>query len=56
MFTPKTLSFLKSLKRNNKREWFHARKDQFEEHCRTPMIAVIERLAKDLVREMRGSW
>ena len=48
MFTPKTLSFLKSLKRNNKREWFHARKDQFEEHCRTPMIAVIERLAVDM--------
>ena len=30
MLTPKTLSFLRSLKRNNKREWFHARKDQFE--------------------------
>ena len=25
MFTPKTLSFLRSLKRNNKREWFHER-------------------------------
>jgi uncharacterized protein (TIGR02453 family) len=48
MFTPKTLSFLKSLKRNNKREWFHARKDQFEEHCRVPMIAVVERLAVDM--------
>ncbi len=48
MFTPKTLSFLKSLKRNNKREWFHARKDQFEAHCRAPMVAVIERLAVDM--------
>lgn len=48
MFTPKTLSFLKSLKRNNKREWFHARRDQFEEHCRAPMVEVIERLAIDM--------
>ena len=48
MFTPKTLLFLKSLKRNNKREWFHARQDQFEEHCRTPMVEVIERLAVDM--------
>jgi len=48
MFTSKTLSFLRSLKRNNRREWFHARKDQYEQHCRQPMIAVIERLATDL--------
>jgi len=48
MFTPKTLSFLRSLKRNNRREWFHARKDQFEAHCRAPMTAIIERLAVDM--------
>ena len=48
MFTSKTLSFLRSLKRNNKREWFHARKDQYEQHCRQPMVAVIERMAVDL--------
>ncbi len=48
MFTPKTLSFLRSLKRNNKREWFHARKDQFESHCRMPMIEIVERLAVDM--------
>lgn len=48
MFTSKTLSFLRSLKRNNRREWFHARKDQYEQHCKQPMIAVIERLADDL--------
>ena len=48
MFTPKTLSFLRSLKRNNKREWFHARKAQFEAHCRAPMIEIVERLAVDL--------
>ena len=48
MFTSKTLSFLRSLKRNNKREWFHERKSQYELHCRGPMIATIERLANDL--------
>src|SRR5688572_31134513 len=48
MFTSKTLSFLRSLKRNNHREWFHERKSQYETHCRRPMITVIERLAGDL--------
>lgn len=48
MFTAKTLSFLRSLQRNRqKREWFHARKDQYEQHCRGPMIEVVERLAED---------
>lgn len=48
MFTPKTLSFLRSLKRNNKREWFHAHRDRFEADCRAPMVEVVERLALDL--------
>lgn len=46
-FTSKTLSFLRSLKRNNNREWFKARQDQYETHVRGPMIAVVERLADD---------
>ena len=44
-FTPKSLSSLRSLKRNNDREWFRARKDDYERHVRAPMVAVIERLA-----------
>ena len=48
MFTPKTLSFLRSLKRNkSNREWFHERKDQYQLHCRGPMIDVVGRLAED---------
>jgi uncharacterized protein (TIGR02453 family) len=48
MFTPKTLSFLRSLKRNrNQREWFHERKDQYQLHCRGPIVEVVERLAED---------
>ncbi len=49
-FTPKSLSFLRSLKRNNDREWFRARKDDYERHLRAPMVAVIERLAVDFGR------
>jgi uncharacterized protein (TIGR02453 family) len=46
-FTAKTLSFLRSLKRNNDREWFRARKDQYEQHVRRPMIELLARLARD---------
>jgi uncharacterized protein (TIGR02453 family) len=46
-FTRKTLSFLRSLKRNNNREWFRARRDQYDTHVHEPMVAVIERLAED---------
>ncbi len=47
-FSPKALSFLRALKRNNKREWFKARKDQYDALLRAPMIEIIERLAIDL--------
>ena len=46
-FSPSALAFLRALKRNNDREWFKARKDRYEEQLRTPMIALIERLAGD---------
>jgi len=46
-FTPKSLSFLRSLKRHNDREWFRERKDQYEEHLKAPMLAVIAQLAQD---------
>ena len=46
-FSRKTLSFLRSLKRNNDREWFRARRDQYDAHVHAPMVAVIERLAQD---------
>jgi uncharacterized protein (TIGR02453 family) len=47
MFTAKTISFLRALKRNNDREWFRARKADYESHVRGPMIEVLERLAVD---------
>ena len=47
-FSPKALSFLRALKRHNDREWFRARKDQYELLLRAPMIGLIQRLAGDL--------
>lgn len=47
MFTNKTLSFLRALKRNNDREWFRAHKTDYEHHVRGPMIQVLARLATD---------
>lgn len=49
-FSPKTLAFLRALKRHNDRAWFKARRDQYEAHVRAPMIAVVERLAIDFQR------
>ena len=48
-FDPKALTFLRALKRNNDREWFRARKEQYERLLREPMIHFIERLASDFV-------
>jgi uncharacterized protein (TIGR02453 family) len=45
---PATLKFLRALKRNNRREWFQPRKDQYDAEVRAPMLALIERLAVDL--------
>jgi uncharacterized protein (TIGR02453 family) len=47
MFTPKTLAFLRALKRNNDRDWFRARKAEYERDVREPMIELLARLARD---------
>jgi uncharacterized protein (TIGR02453 family) len=46
-FTPKTLSFLRALKKNNDRAWFHAHRAEYETDVRGPMVAVVEQLAAD---------
>ena len=48
-FTDRTVKFLRALKRNNRREWFNARKDDYDAYVRQPMIATIERLAVDFL-------
>jgi uncharacterized protein (TIGR02453 family) len=54
MFTAKTLSVLRAMKRNNDREWFHAHRAEYEQHVRGPMMAVVERLARDLGPDAPG--
>lgn len=49
-FTGKTLAFLRALKRNNDREWFRARKAEYEQHVRGPMVVLLDQLAPDLHR------
>jgi uncharacterized protein (TIGR02453 family) len=49
-FGPDALAFLRSLARNNRREWFQARKDRYDEVVRGPMVAFVDRLAEDLAQ------
>jgi uncharacterized protein (TIGR02453 family) len=49
-FSAESLRFLRALKRNNDREWFRARRDQYDRVVRGPMIEVIEQLALDFRR------
>src|SRR5262245_6741537 len=44
------LNFLKSLKRNNNRDWFLENRPAYEESVRLPMIELIEALGKELAR------
>ena len=43
-FPPEALTFLRSLKRNNKREWFQPRKHVYDEKVRGPMMELVETL------------
>ena len=47
-FSKDTLAFLTRLKRNNRREWFNAHRDDYEAHVKAPMIAILDRLASDM--------
>ena len=48
LFSSKTLSFLRSLKRHNDRQWFKANKARYEIHVRQPMITFVDRMESDL--------
>ena len=43
-FRPAALTFLRSLKRNNTREWFLAHRDAYEAEVRAPLVALVEEL------------
>ena len=47
-FSPEAVKFLRSLKRNNDREWFQPRKEIYERLWRAPMIALVTALQEDM--------
>ena len=47
-FGEEALRFLRGLKRNNRREWFEARREIYERELKEPMLALIERLTEGM--------
>lgn len=47
-FTPDLFRFLARLKRNNNREWFHARKDEYRKYALEPALQFISDFARPL--------
>ena len=43
-FRPEALTYLRGLKKNNRREWFEARREEFVREVSNPMKALIEEL------------
>ena len=48
-FSPEALTFLRGLKRNNRREWFQPRKEIFETLLKTPMVQLVEAINAELL-------
>lgn len=48
-FSPDALAFLRSLKRNNRREWFQRRKEIFETKLKAPMVQLVEAINAELL-------
>jgi uncharacterized protein (TIGR02453 family) len=46
-FPRQAVTFLRALARNNNREWFQARKGDYETRVRAPMVSIIEQLDRD---------
>jgi uncharacterized protein (TIGR02453 family) len=44
------VTFFKSLKRNNRREWFQPRKHLFDQHVKEPMIELVTALNSDFAK------
>ena len=44
------IAFLRALKKNNNREWFTPRKDEFEEKVRQPMLSLVEAVHKEMLK------
>ncbi|HTV06955.1 MAG TPA: DUF2461 domain-containing protein [Acidobacteriaceae bacterium] len=48
-FSKEGVDFLRKLKRNNRREWFEARRDLYERELKQPMLALIEQLLRGMM-------
>jgi len=53
-FTEKSLKFLRDLKRNNRREWFEARREIYERELKQPMLVLIETVMGGMVEYAPG--
>jgi len=49
-FSPDALSFLRALKRNNRREWFQPRKEKYETLIKLPMMELVGALNAEFTR------
>jgi uncharacterized protein (TIGR02453 family) len=49
-FSPDALSFLRALKRNNRREWFQPRKEKYEALIKAPMLEFVACLNEEFAR------
>lgn len=49
-FSPDAITFLRSLKRNNRREWFQPRKEKYESLIKAPMLELVSCLNQEFVR------
>jgi uncharacterized protein (TIGR02453 family) len=52
-FPPETIRFLRSLKRNNRREWFQPRKHLFEQHVKAPMLDLVTAVNSEFAKFAR---
>lgn len=48
-FSPQGIQFLKSLKKNNNREWFQARKETFDQQIKAPMEELVQAVNSHLM-------
>lgn len=49
-FPPEMIRFFRSLKRNNRREWFQPRKELFEQHAKAPMLELVAGINAELAK------
>ncbi|HEX3941360.1 MAG TPA: DUF2461 domain-containing protein [Acidobacteriaceae bacterium] len=53
-FSADAVAFLRSLERNNRREWFQPRKEEYEQELKAPMLALIEEINRAMTEFSPG--